>query len=285
MQPENIGPIFSDPHTANSKYADRAFSAYDPYVHYYWINTKIVPNRDIRAAMLVALDREALRENSGGDYVGDFADGVIKPSIGQDYAPTGLWDTVFGQPIPDNGDPDLARTLISQAGVKPPTLNWYYFASPAADMNADTIKQSLETIGFKVKLHSLDPRACSYSGSCNFPDQALGSAGWGADWPNASTVIPSIFTNQGPWNKSKVDDSSGIPDWTAQVNDALTTTDRTAQALKWQTLNKDAVEQAWIIPLFFSLSQNIAGTNVGGVYRWTPYSSWPYAQLYAKSTG
>jgi ABC-type transport system substrate-binding protein len=82
-----------------------------------------------------------------------------------------------------------------------------------------------------------------------------------------------------------VDDTSGIPDWTAQVNDALTTTDRTAQALKWQTLNKDAVEQAWIIPLFFSLSQNIAGTNVGGVYRWTPYSSWPYAQLYAKSTG
>ena len=276
----------------NSRAAPSA--TYNPYVRYYWINTKIVANRDIRAAMLVALDRETIQTNSGGPFVGDFADGALKPSIGQDYAPTGLWNTVFGQPIPDSGDPDLARTLITQSGVKPPTLNWYYFASPTADKNAATIKQSLESAGFKVKLNALDPRGCSYSGSCNFPDQALGSSGWGADWPNASTVIPSIFTGSDPasfspsptsWNYSNVDDTSGIPDWTAQVNDALTTTDRAAQALKWQALNKDAVEQAWIIPLFFSLQQNIAGTEIGGVYRWTPYASWPYAQLYVKSPG
>ena len=294
MQPENLGTIFSDAHTASSQFVDRAFSDYDPYVRYYWINTKVIPNRDIRAAMLVALDREAIRDNSGGDFVGDFADGAVKPNIGQDYAPTGLWDTLLGQPVADSGDPEFARQLIAESGEKAPHIGWYYFVSPTADKTAAVIKSSLEIAGFKVKLNPLDPRACSYSGYCNFADEAVGSAGWGADWPNASTVIPSIFTGPSPatfspgptsWNFSNVDDTSGIPDWTAQVNDALTTTDRGAQALKWQALNKDAVEQAWIIPLFFSLQQNIAGTQIGGAYRWTPYSSWPYAQLYVKSPG
>ena len=97
----------------------------------------------------------------------------------------------------------------------------------------------------------------------------------------AQTRCPSV-PPQHRGTTRNVDDTSGIPDWTAQVNDALTTTDRAAQALKWQTLNKEAVEQAWIIPLFFSLSQNMAGTEVGGAYRWTPYASWPYAQLYVE---
>ncbi|HEY7268376.1 MAG TPA: hypothetical protein VH951_00990, partial [Dehalococcoidia bacterium] len=76
------------------------------------------------------------------------------------------------------------------------------------------------------------------------------------------------------------DDTSGIPDWTAQVEDAETTLDRADQAAKWQNLNKEAVEQAWVIPTFFNLSQTMTGTKIGGAYRWAPYSSWPYAQLY-----
>jgi len=159
---------------------------------------------------------------------------------------------------------------------------------------AGSIIAHLEKAGFKVKLDRHEIHSCYSTAWCNQLDGDFGTTGWGADWPNASTVIPSIFTGSDPmpfqlsstsWNLSNVDDTSGIPDWTAQVNDALTTTDRGAQALKWQALNKDAVEQAWIIPLFFSLQQNIAGTQIGGAYRWTPYSSWPYAQLYVKSPG
>ena len=84
---------------------------------------------------------------------------------------------------------------------------------------------------------------------------------------------------------SKVDDTSGIPDWTEQVHDAQTTLDRAAQALKWQNLNKEAVDQVWIIPMFFGLEQTIVGTSIGGAYRWAPYSSWPYARLFAKESG
>jgi len=58
-------------------------------------------------------------------------------------------------------------------------------------------------------------------------------------------------------------------------------TDRTAQAAAWQDLNKQAVEEAYVIPTFFGLAQNIAGDHVGSLYRWAAYGSWPYAQLYA----
>ena len=155
-----------------------------------------------------------------------------------------------------------------------------------ADATAQIVKESLEAAGFKVKLHPVETHFC-YSGAngCFEYDGDLGATAWAPDWPNASTVIPSILTDEGPWNKSMVDDTSGIPDWNAQVQDAETTIDRADQAAKWQNLNKEAVEQAWIIPMFFSLSQHIAGTQIGGAYRWAPYASWPYAQLYVKSPG
>ena len=132
MQSENLGGILSDAHAATSQFADRAFSDYSPYARYYWIDTKTVPNRDVRAAMLVALNRVAIRQNAGGAYIGDFADGALMPTIGQDYAPTGVWETMFGRQIPDTGDPDLARSLIAQSGVKNPKIMWAWIASPTA---------------------------------------------------------------------------------------------------------------------------------------------------------
>ena len=44
------------------------------------------------------------------------------------------------------------------------------------------------------------------------------------------------------------------------------------------------MENVWVIPTFFGLAQNIAGTNVGNLYRWSAYGSWPYAQLYVKGS-
>jgi len=38
------------------------------------------------------------------------------------------------------------------------------------------------------------------------------------------------------------------------------------------------------IPTFFELAQNIGGTNVGNLYRWPAYGSWPYAALYVKGS-
>ena len=89
-----------------------------------------------------------LRQNAGGDFMGDFADGAIKPSIGQDYAPTGFVDTLLGQPIPPSGDPKYAKTS-SPSQAKRPQLTWTYFYSPIQEKTATIIRQSLENAGFK----------------------------------------------------------------------------------------------------------------------------------------
>lgn len=284
IQLDNVGNVFVDVHNALPAFAERAFSSPNAQTSYYWINTKTVPTRDVRAAIAAGLDRQAILESRGGDFVGDYADGAVNPSIGRDYAPTGMWDTLLGQPIPPTGDPNYARTLVAQSGETAPKLTWYYpYYEPPGD--AAVAKLSLERAGFEV-----DVKQARYSDSTVFdapPEGDIGIStycgkGWRADYPNASTVIPPLFTEAGGCDESNVDDTSGIPDWTEQVADAETTVDRSAQAVKWQQLNRDASEQVWIIPLFFGLSQHIAGTNVGNLFRWTPYASWPYAQLYAK---
>ncbi|HEY9015967.1 MAG TPA: ABC transporter substrate-binding protein, partial [Gemmatimonadales bacterium] len=83
VQPENLATIFQDPQTVNPQYQGRAWSAFDPYSIYYFINVQKVKNEKVRQAMAVALDRQALLLNAGGQFAGVLADGVIKPNIGQ----------------------------------------------------------------------------------------------------------------------------------------------------------------------------------------------------------
>ena len=111
--------VFTDSHTPAAQFEGRAFSDFDPYTRYYWINTATVTDLTIRQAMAVALDREAIRLNGGGEFVGDFADGAIKPNIGQDYAPTGFWENLLGtgEAVPATGDPEAAKTAHGRRPV------------------------------------------------------------------------------------------------------------------------------------------------------------------------
>ena len=285
IQPANLTTVFSDSHTANTQFAGRAFSDFDPYSRYYWINVVKVPDLATRQAMAAALNREAIRLNAGGDFVGDFADGVIKPNIGQDYAPTGFWDTMLGEKIPDAGDPAYAKTILSNAGVTPGKLTWDYAKSPVGDQNAAIVQKSLQDAGFTIKLNPIDP--AHYYSTVLDPtlQNDFGTAGWGADWPNATTVIPPLFTTNGGFDLSRVDDANGgVKDWNEQVAAAQQTVDRSAQATLWQGLNSLAMQNMFVIPTFFGLAQDIGGTNVGSLYRWSAYGSWPYASLYVKGS-
>lgn len=275
LQLATMPEVFDDPSRPKPEFAGRAAGGFDPYVRYFWINVQRVPNVKIRQAMLVALDRAAIQEIRGGEFSGVLADGVIKPSLGQDYAPTGIWDRFFGQPIPDTGDPDLARRLIADSGETPPVLKLSLVDTPTNQKVAAAVIESLGKAGLVVEL---EPMCTGYG--CGFifnpPDVDFGLGGWGADWPNASTVIPPLFTKRGGWDLSEVDDAA----FNVDVDEALTTLDRAVQARMWQELNRHAVEQAWVIPISFGRSYALAGTNVGPVYRWPAYSSWPYGAMY-----
>ena len=166
-----------------------------------------MPNLLHRQAMMVALDRAQIKTNTGGDFAGDLADGTVKPNIGQDYAPTGLWETLLGQPIPDSGDPEYAKQLIAESGETPPVIRYQYReSSTSSKLNAGVVKTSLEAAGFKVELESL-PLGDYYT--IIFDEKKaheMMALGWGADWPNAGTVLGPLFAGNGSWNLSRTDD-------------------------------------------------------------------------------
>ena len=278
VQPENLAVVFVDNETPTAQFEGRAISGFDPYSRYYWINVEKVPNVKIRQAMAVALDREAIRLNIGGAFAGGFADGFVKPNIGGDYAETGFWTDFFGQPVPDNGDPELAAQLIADSGEAAPSLVFNFADTPTNQRTAAIVIESLGEAGITVTPAPLEPGA--YYSVVFDPAKAgdFGTGGWGADWPNASTVIPPLFTVKGGWDLSQVDDA----DFNAEVDAALTELDRPTQMTLWQALNKKATENVYAIPTFFGLSQTIAGNGVAPAYRWAAYGSWPYGAMYVK---
>jgi peptide/nickel transport system substrate-binding protein len=276
VQPENLSVVFKDAEQANPDYEGRAISGFDPYSRYYWINVNKVKNVKIRQAMAVALDRSAIRLNIGGAFAGEYADGLVKPNIGADYAPTGFWTDFFGQPVPETGDPELAKKLITESGEAAPKLTFNFADTPVNQKTAAIVIDSLGKAGMVVTPAPIEPG--KYYSVVFDPEASgdFGTAGWGADWPNASTVLPPLLTQKGGWDLSQLDD----PAINAKVEAALTELDRAKQATLWQELNKEAAENVYTLPTFFGLSQTIAGTKIAPAYRWAAYGSWPYAALY-----
>ncbi len=268
-----LAVVFSD-----SKYEKRRFNEFDPYVRYYAINTKKVPNVKHRQAILACLDRDALRKIAGGEYAGDYADGVVKPNIGQDYAATGLWDGLLGDKVEATGNVDLGKKLIADAGEAfPNPLVFDYGKSEVADKAAAAVVASEARCGITVKPNGLE--IGGYYGVVMDPAKqgGMSASGWAPDWLNASTVLPELFTPSGGFNLSQYDDKA--------FNDASTAakaiTDRAEQAKAWQDLNKKAAELALVVPTRFGLEQRLTGSKVGNAYIWGPYGSWPYALLSA----
>ena len=108
----------------------------------------------------------------------------------------------------------------------------------------------------------------------------FGTAGWGPDWPNASTVIPPLFTDNGGFNLSRIT-AETYPDWYTDITAALGELDRDTQMGLWQELNTFAVSEGWVIPYRFGLSQVVAGNSLGNTdYQWAPYGSWAYQELF-----
>jgi peptide/nickel transport system substrate-binding protein len=277
--PSSLATIFND-----DRLADRRADVLDAYAYYYGVDVNKVPNLQHRQALAAALDRAQIIKVSGGDYAGEVSDGVIKENLPQDYAPSGMWTELLGQEIPDSGDPDYAKQLIEESGEPMPDICFNY-STPTRDKEAAVVKQSLEAAGIKVQLKPLE--AGQYYSIVFDPEKAcpLMWLGWGPDWPNASTIIPELFTPSGGFNLSRVDDA----DFNARVDEARAETDRDAQAEIWKELNKEAMSQVWAIPTRAGRSQAVWGDKVhsasgedGKVYLWSPYTSYPYHDMWVE---
>ncbi len=278
VQPASLATVFG-----SDRFKDRRTNELDPFVRYIAINLDKVPNLDHRRAIAVAMDRAQLRTTAGGKFAGDLGDGVVKPNLPKDYEPSGMWTGLLGQDVPDTGDPEYAKQLVANSGEPMPTLVYDYPQTDVNDKGAASIVASLGKAGIKVRPNPIE--AGQFYGIVldRAKEGHLVLAGWGPDWSNASTVIPELFTANGGFDLSH----AGDKEFTAKSSQAKAELDRDAQATLWKELNKQAMEQVWVVPTRFGRDQRLGGSSVksatgkgNNIYLWAPFGSWPFGDLY-----
>lgn len=273
--------VFNDP-----RYEGRRVDSLSSAASYLNINASKVTDLQQRQAIAVAIDRAQIRQVTGGKFAGDLADGVISPVVPQDYAPSGMWTGLLGKNIPESGDPEYARALVQESGKPMPTIRYSYPRSPEGDVKAAAIEASLQRAGITIKLNPIESSAYDTAISDNATATELMDDGWAPAWSNSSTVIPALFTPNGSWNISRVNDTA----FSAKVDAALSETDRSKQAQMWRDLNREAMRQAWVVPYLFPRAALLAGSKVkvssgkdGQLYVLASLGGWPYNDLYVEN--
>ena len=108
----------------------------------------------------------------------------------------------------------------------------------------------------------------------------MSGSGWGADWANASTVIPELFASYGGFNLSQNTDDPNYKAFEDKVNLAMKTTDRKKQAAIWKALDAEAMRNFWVLPTTFGKAQEVWGSQVAGVFFWVPQGNPAYGKMW-----
>ncbi len=127
----------------------------------------------------------------GGEKTAEPGETIVNPGV------TGAQDNpAFAEDNNNDGDPEAAAALLEEAGVETPyPIKLGYQSSPTMDNAMGVVKESWDAAGFDV---SLEPLADTYYDVIARPDDDYDVtwAGWGADWPSMSTVLPPLFDSR-----------------------------------------------------------------------------------------
>ena len=268
--PENLQTVFGD-----DTLKDRRTDGFDGFVSYTMVNVETVSCVEVRQAIWMAIDREALRTASGGPFTGEFATSFVAPLLADDYEPAKLPEGVNADGTPNV---EAATAKMEEAKEKCPevyakaTEDGLRFDHPDTDTwkkNMAIWIDSLGAAGIKIIDNPIEPS--KYYATINGDQGDLMLAGWAADWTNASTVIPELFGQGGGFNYHNNEEDPAFADFQAKVDEAKLETDRAAQSKLWKELNQYVIDQVWSIPGSATKAQNLVGSNVRGAYQWLPF--------------
>jgi len=283
--PANKDAFFQD-----DKFKDRRINTSDPYSRYLAFNVKKMPCLEIRQAMYLSRNAKAILDYAGGTFFGGtFSTGSISPLLGLDYEPTKVVGPGSADFAP-TGNVVKAQALMDKAKTSCPadhkkaTVDGIVIDVSQSATLQDTIPINTAAwarVGLKVTYNII--KSGYYSTVLNPAKQNdLSNSGWGADWANASTVIPELFTLEGGFNLSQNGDDPAYKEFKAAVDIAMKTTDRAKQSAMWKALDVKAMERMWILPTNYGKSQYIWGKGVGGAFFWQPQGTLAWGKLYIK---
>jgi len=287
LLPANNVAFFEDP-----KRASQRMNVYDPYVSYaaYNVSKGHMDCLAIRKAFFFAINTQALIDLAGGRvYYGDPGDNPVKPVLGVDYAPTK--GNIHDPNWKITGNPEYAKSLVEGAksscpdAYKKATVDGIVYDLPntASNQKASVlVNDALKAAGMVVKFNFI-PSGQYYSTVMNPAKQGdVSRAGWGADWANASTVLPELFTKEGGFNLSQNWDDPAYAAFKKLSDAGKYETNRAKQAAIWKQASQYVMDQYWISRPIFSKQQFSWGSKVGGVAYWEPQGTFLFGSLYVK---
>jgi peptide/nickel transport system substrate-binding protein len=295
------GPLPSnkDKFFDNAKFANRRMNNPDPYAGYLAFNLVKMPCIEIRQAMYYARDAKGILDYLGGPkYSGSYATGLISPLLATDFEPTkvvgptdykntnDVLDPVTG--FKPSGNVAKAQAAMDAAKTKCPA-DYAKATTTGITIDVQTSSTLNETIpinqaawarvGLKVDYNII--KSSYYSTIQTASKQSdLSSSGWGADWANASTVIPELLTTAGGFNLSQNSKDPAYKAFEDKVNLAMKTTDRKKQAALWKELDKEAMKNFWVLPTTFGKAQEVWGSAVQNVFFWVPQGNPAYGKIW-----
>lgn len=290
MLPTNIRKFFADDSTKN-----RRMNVYDPYVRYAAMNVSKVNCLAVRQAVFFGINTQALIDLSGGSvFYGDPGDNPVKPVLGVDYTKT--TGNIHDPAWKITGNADKAKALIAQAkaaggdcaavaarATDPDRgLVWDIANSATNQKAAVLITNALKDAGIVVKFNFIPPGQYYSTVLDSTKENDIATAGWGADWANASTVLPELFTKEGGFNLSLNWNDPAYPAFKALMVKGLNETNRAKQAAIWKQGSQYVMDQYWIIRPVFSKTQFAWGSGIGGVDYWEPQGNYLFPTMYVK---
>jgi peptide/nickel transport system substrate-binding protein len=281
----------NDKFFSNSALKNRRMNNPDPYARYLAFNVKALPCIEIRQAMYYSRNAKALLDYAGGStYAGSYATGVISPLLATDYAPTKVVGPGSADFIPEGNIPK-ALALMETAKTKCPAD---YKKATETGIKID-VRQSValnDTIPIDTAAYAragikvvFNPISSGYYPTVMNPAKQsdLSASGWGADWANASTVIPELFASFGGFNISQNTGDASYAAFEKGVNTAMLTTDRAKQAVMWKALDVEAMKNFWVLPTIFGKAQFVWGSQVGGVFFWVPQGNPAFGKMWVNN--
>ena len=289
--PANNRAFFEDPKKANQR-----MNVYDPYVRYAAMNVSAghMDCLNVRKAVFFAINTQALIDLSGGTvYYGEPGDSPIKPVLGLDYKKT--TGNIHDPAWKITGNPDKAKELLAAAKTECPAaydkatnpdkgIIWDIAQSSTNQKASVLITNALKLAGINIKFNFIPGGQYYATVQNNAKQNDISSVGWGADWANASTVIPELFIKGHGFALSQNWNDPAYPAFEKKSNEALNETNRAKQAKMWQELSQVVMDNYWIIRPIFGKGQFSWGSQVGGVYYWEPQGTFGFGQLYVKQS-
>lgn len=255
---------------------DRTVKSVSPYTRFLQINSLVLTDPVIRRALSLATDKAGVLQAYGGDNYGVVSNSIMSQGL------AGYQDnTVFSQD-PDEGDPEAAAAMLAENGTPNPEITLAYAVSPTNETIVPVLQQSWEAAGFVVSLYPISPDATpGYYGQMADRDKNgqkvdVFFAGWGADWPSASTVVAPILRSNPEGVQYGVGFNYGFysnPEVDALIDEALAQTDAAAAAALFAEADSVAAADGAYVPMVNQSNYFLYGSRIGG-FQPSGASSW-----------